>query len=130
VPGTREVGTIGGPGRAVMVEIDPARMSGVGVTVVDLRQALESANLGLPVGELISGNRSVAIESGPFLQQASEVADLVVAVRAGRPVFLHEVASVRDGPCRRAAMSGTASRCGTVTKARARRPTIPPSRSR
>ncbi len=98
VPGTREVSTIGGPGRAVMVEIDPARLSGAGVTVADLRQALQSANLGLPVGELIAGNRAVAIESGPFLHQASEVADLVVGVRAGKPVFLRDVASVRDGP--------------------------------
>ncbi|HVQ49829.1 MAG TPA: efflux RND transporter permease subunit, partial [Mycobacterium sp.] len=98
VPGTREVSTLGGPGRAVMVEIDPARLSGVGVTVPDLRQALLSANLGLPVGELISGNRSVAIESGPFLKQASEVADLVVGVRAGKPIFLRDVATVRDGP--------------------------------
>jgi multidrug efflux pump subunit AcrB len=98
VPGTREVTTIGGPGRAVMVEIDPVRMSGVGVTVTELRQALLSANLGLPVGELIAGNRAVAIESGPFLRQASEVADLVVGVQGGKPIFLRDVAAVRDGP--------------------------------
>jgi len=98
VPGTREVSTIGGPGRAVMVEIDPTRMASVGVTVPDLRQALLSANLGLPVGELIAGNRAVAIESGPFLRQASDVAELVVGVRAGKPIFLRDVAAVRDGP--------------------------------
>ena len=98
VPGTREVTTTGGPGRAVMVQIDPVRMSGVGVTVPELRQALLSASLGLPVGELIAGNRSVAIESGPFLRHADEVADLVVGVRAGKPVFLRDVAQVRDGP--------------------------------
>ncbi|MEP7298683.1 MAG: efflux RND transporter permease subunit, partial [Burkholderiales bacterium] len=98
VPGTREVSTLGGPGRAVMIEIDPVRMSAVGVTVPDLRQALLSANLGLPVGELITGNRAVAIESGPFLRRASEVAELVVGVRAGKPIFLRDVASVRDGP--------------------------------
>ena len=98
VPGTRAVSTVGGPGRAVMVEIDPARMAGVGITVADLRQALQSANLGLPVGELIGGNRSVAIESGPFLKQASEVAELVVGVHAGKPTFLRDVAKVRDGP--------------------------------
>ncbi len=97
VPGTREVSTVGGPGRAVMVEIDPERMAGSGVTVADLRQALQSANLGLPVGELIAGNRSVAIESGPFLRQAGEVGELVVGVRAGKPVFLRDVAQVRDG---------------------------------
>ncbi len=97
VPGTREVTTLGGPGRAVMVEIDPSRMAAVGVTVADLRQALLSANLGLPVGELISGNRAVAIESGPFLRHADEVAELVVGARAGKPIFLRDVAAVRDG---------------------------------
>ena len=98
VPGTREVQTLGGPGRAVLVELDPARMNGSGVTVPMLRQALQSANLGLPVGELIGGNQSLSIEAGPYLAQASEVADLVVSVQNGRPVFLKDVAAVRDGP--------------------------------
>ena len=98
VNGTREVTTIGGPGRAILVEIDPARMASVGITVADLRSALLSANLGLPVGELISGNRTVAIESGPFLKQANEVGDLIIAVRGAKPVFLRDVAAVRDGP--------------------------------
>ncbi len=98
VPGTRDVTTIGGPGRAAMVEIDPTRMAGLGVTVSDLRLALQSANLGMPVGDLISGNHAIAIEAGPFLQQASDVAALVVGVQGGKPVFLRDVATVRDGP--------------------------------
>ena len=98
VAGTREVKTIGGPGRAVVVEIDPARMASSGVTVPDLRTALQSANLGLPVGELLVANRAVAVESGPFLRDARDVAELVVGVRDGRPIFLSNVATVRDGP--------------------------------
>lgn len=98
VPGTREVATIGGPGRGVLVELDPARMAGAGVTVADLRQSLQSANLGAPVGELLGGNRAVALEAGPFLKDARDVAGLVVGVRGGRPLFLQEVATVRDGP--------------------------------
>ena len=114
VPGTREVATIGGPGRAVLVELDPTRMAGTGTTVADLRQALQSANLGLPVGELVTGNRSVAIESGPFLRDAREIEDLVVGVRDGRPVFLREVATVRDGPppAVRSVWHGVAARDG------------------
>ena len=98
VPGTREVSTVGGPGRAVLIEMDPTRMASTGVTVPDLRATLQSANLGLPVGELLSGNRAVALESGPFLKDARDVAELVVAVREGKPVFLQDVANVRDGP--------------------------------
>jgi multidrug efflux pump subunit AcrB len=98
VPGTREVRTVGGPGRAVRVEIDPARMAGAGVTVAELRQTLQSANLGAPVGELLSGDRAVAVESGPFLRDARDVAALVVGVHKGKPVFLQDVARVVDGP--------------------------------
>ncbi len=97
VPGTREVMTIGGPGRAVMIEIDPARLAGAGVTVADLRQALQSANVGLPVGELLVGNRAVAVEAGPFLRDAREVGELVVGVHASKSVFLQDVADVHDG---------------------------------
>lgn len=98
VPGTRDVVTIGGPRRAVMVQIDPQRMSGSGVTVHDLRMALQSANLGMPVGDLLSANKSIAIEAGPHLAQATDVADLVVQVVQGKPVFMKDVATVVDGP--------------------------------
>ena len=114
VNGTREVVTVGGPGRAIVVEIDPTRMAAVGVTVGDLRNTLQSANLGLPVGDLLSGNKAVAVESGPFLRQASEVGDLVVTARAGKPVFLRDVASIRDGalPASRYVWHGTADKDG------------------
>ncbi len=98
VGGTREITTIGGPGRAVLIELDPSRMASAGVTVPDMRSSLQSANLGLPVGELLSGNRAIAVESGPFLKDARDVAELVVGVRDGKPVFLQDVATVRDGP--------------------------------
>ena len=98
VPGTQDVTTLGGPGRAVRVQIDPGRMAGSGVTVQDLRQSLQSANMGLPVGELLGGNRSVSLEAGPWLSSADEVAELMVGVRSAKPVFLRDVAEVSEGP--------------------------------
>jgi len=98
VHGTREVATVGGPGRAVLVEIDPARMNNVGMTVSDLRTALQSANRGLPVGDLLSANHTIALEAGDFFKDAQDIADLVVGVRNGRPVYLQEVAKVHNGP--------------------------------
>ncbi len=98
VRGTREVVTLGGPRRAVRVELDPARMNAQGVTVADLRRTLQSANMGLPVGEAVSGNRSVWVEAGSFLNTAEDVAELVVQVHQGRPVFVRDVAHVELGP--------------------------------
>jgi multidrug efflux pump subunit AcrB len=98
VPGTREVKTIGGPGRAINIDLDPARMAASGVTVDQLEMALRSANAGAPIGDLVSGNRRVAIETGPYLQNAEDVSDLIVGTANGKPVFLHDVATVHDGP--------------------------------
>lgn len=98
VAGTRDVRSIGGPGRAVMIEIDPAKMAGLGVSIQDIRQALTSANQGLPVGDLLDANRRIQIEAGPWLSQAQDLEDLVLAVKDSRAVFLHDVATIRDGP--------------------------------
>ena len=97
VKGTREVNTLGGPSRAIQIEINPARMQAAGVTVPELRLALQSAHLGAPVGDLLIGQQAIAIESGPFLSNAKDVANLVIAVRAGNPVLIQDIAHVNDG---------------------------------
>ncbi|MDE1990170.1 MAG: efflux RND transporter permease subunit, partial [Betaproteobacteria bacterium] len=98
VRGTREVTTVGGPGRAVRVEIDPARLNSTGISLAQVKGALQSANLGLPLGDLLSGNRAIALESGDYLKDARDVGELVVGVHGGRPVFLREVANIHSGP--------------------------------
>jgi multidrug efflux pump subunit AcrB len=97
VKGTREVKTVGGPHRAIRVEIDPAALSSRGFTIQELRLALQSANLGLPVGNLLNGDNSVQIESGPFLHSAADVKEIVLGVRNGEPVFIKDIAKVADG---------------------------------
>jgi multidrug efflux pump subunit AcrB len=97
VPGTREVVTLGGPSRAIQIELDPARLKASGVTVSEMRQALQSAHLGAPVGDLLVGPQAIAVESGPFIQNARDVGDLVIAVHAGVPVLVRDVARVHDG---------------------------------
>ena len=97
VQGTREVTTVGGPSRAIQIDINPAQMQDAGITVPDLRLALQAAHLGAPVGNLLIGKQAIAIESGPFLSSAKDVASLVVGVRAGNPIHVHDIAQVRDG---------------------------------
>jgi multidrug efflux pump subunit AcrB len=92
------------------VELDPQRMARAGVTVAELRQALHAANTGAPVGELLGGNRSVAVEAGPWLRDVQEIGELVIGVRNGKPIYLQEVATVREGapPAKRYVWHGVA----------------------
>ena len=101
VAGSREVRTIGGPGRAVMVTLDPIRLRERGVDVMRLKATLAAANLGMAAGAVLDNPGDAAqmlsVETGEYLRTADDVADLVVGVQAGKPVYLREVARVEDG---------------------------------
>src|SRR5512140_540426 len=63
VPGTREVQTLGGPGRAVRVLLDPDRLSAAGVTALEVRGALAAASAHMPAGSTVRGNREIVVEA-------------------------------------------------------------------
>ncbi len=98
VDGTREVQTLGGPGRVVRVLLDADRLNAHGVSALDIRNALQLANVSLPTGKLVRENREVVVETGNYLESAADVRQLVVGAFERRPVFLSDVAEVRDGP--------------------------------
>jgi multidrug efflux pump subunit AcrB len=101
VPGTREVHTIGGPGRAVHVWLDPVRMRDRGVDLLGLKATLAAANLGMPSGAVLEASegrgRMLTVETGEFLRSEEDIASLVVGVNEGKPLYLREVARVEAG---------------------------------
>lgn len=98
VKGIREVATIGGPKRAIRIEISPEAMATKGVTIPEIRMALDTANLGMPVGDLITEQGTVAIETGPFLKNLQDVEGIALGVRQGNPIYIKDVAKVVEGP--------------------------------
>ncbi len=103
VPGTREVKTIGGPGQAVHVWIEPGRLRERGVSVQQLHQAIGSANQAMPSGTVVNTSSAagepgmLSVQTGEFLRDAQDVGDIVVGVHQGRPIYLREVARVEGG---------------------------------
>jgi multidrug efflux pump subunit AcrB len=98
VAGTRDIYTIGGPERAVNVTLDPQKLAGYGIALDDLRMALISANASADAGQIIADNQAIQVQAGTFLTAPEEVADLIVSVNDGRPVYLRDVAEVTLGP--------------------------------
>ncbi len=101
VPGTREVQTIGGPGQAVHVWLDPTRLRERGIDVLSLKQTLAAANFGMPAGGVLDTQsqapQMLTVEAGEFLRSAQDVGDVVVGVHRGAPVYLREVARIEAG---------------------------------
>jgi multidrug efflux pump subunit AcrB len=98
VPGTRDVYTIGGPDDVVHVELDPQAMAAYNMSLDALRGALAMGNVVQHAGALVADNRQIPVTAGTFLSSASDVAELVVGVFDGKPVYLSDVARISAGP--------------------------------
>ena len=105
VPGTREVQTLGAPGRAISVWLDPVRLRDRGLDVLGLQATLRAANMAMPAagvidtqpGKGLANATMLTVQAGEFLRSADDVADLVVGTHQGKPIYLREVARVEAG---------------------------------
>jgi len=118
VPGTRDVYTIGAPQRAVVVELDATRLASYGMTADDLAGALSAANVVQQAGERVTADGQVPLTAGRYLADAQQVAELVIGLDDGRPLYLDDVATIRasaDLPTQYAWHSVPAGRAGPAT---------------
>ena len=97
VPGTRDIYTVGGPEPVVHVLLDAQRLAGYGISLNDLRSALQAANSSGEAGALVADNTEIRVKAGELFRFPEEVADLVVGVRGEGPVYLRDVAEIRRG---------------------------------
>ena len=97
VPLVGETQIIGGSRRQVRVLLDPAKLASRNLTPAGIIPMLQQGNRQDVSGALTKGNAEVMIEAGGFLHSAADVGDIVVGVVGGKPVYLKEVAEVKDG---------------------------------
>ena len=95
VPGSRDIYTIGGPQQVVHVLLDADKLAGHGISIADLRMALQASNSARDAVSLVNNNEEIQVQAGTFLMDASEVGDLMVGVFDGKPVYLKDVAEVK-----------------------------------
>ncbi len=97
VPGVGTTTIIGGRSRQVRVVLDPLRISGYGLSPLQIAGAITQSNANLLSGELEQGSRKITLETGGFFTRASDVRNAVVGVANNKPVYLSDVAEVTDG---------------------------------
>src|SRR6266571_2056077 len=87
----------GGKSRQVMVDIDPQKLFGKGLSPADVSSALNAQNVILPAGTQKIGDReyNVRLNSSPELLQTLN--DLPIKQVNGAMVYIRDVANVRDG---------------------------------
>ncbi|RLT20693.1 MAG: efflux RND transporter permease subunit, partial [Planctomycetota bacterium] len=96
VPQVSRAEVIGGEPRAIRLNIDPERMRGYGLSVLEIQRAIQGANVSLPAGELTLNDQLVQVETAAAIGRPEQLNELVVGVVDGRPVFLKDVATIED----------------------------------
>ena len=101
IQGIGQVSVGGSSQPAVRVEVNPLLLSKLGVSLEQVRIALNSANANAPKGQLSDSEHNRIVNLNDQLFLANEYATLVVAYRNGAPVRLSDVATVVDGQANR-----------------------------
>ncbi len=87
----------GGQKPAVRVLANPLELASYGMSLEDLRVALQNANVDQAKGNLQGPRQSYTIEDNDQLLSSANYLPLIVAYRNGSPVRLSDVAQVVDG---------------------------------
>ena len=97
VAGVAQVTVNGSARYAVRVELNPEALASRQIGIDEVEQAVQNANVNMPMGTLFGANKAYNIESNGQLSDASVYRPFIVAYRNGAPVRLDQVATVVDG---------------------------------
>ena len=97
VPGVGLVSIAGNVRPAVRIQVNPAQLSNMGMTMEDLRSALTQANVNAPKGSLNGATQSYSIGTNDQIENAAGYAEQIIRFNNNRPVLLRDVARVVDG---------------------------------
>ena len=97
VEGAADVNSLGGEVRAFEVIPDPQRLAAHGLDLDDIEQALEKNNRNAGGDRINRGEEMLLVRTVGQLRNAEDIGNVTVTARAGAPVRIKDVASVRLG---------------------------------
>jgi len=92
VPGVADVVSFGGFLEEIHVEVDPYELEANGLTLEDVREALEASNLNVGGGLLAMGDQALTVRGVGMATTEDDLRQVVLRAEEGLPVLLGEVA--------------------------------------
>jgi len=103
VPDTGRTRIVGGSPRVLRVLVDPVALAGYGISFDGLRVALRGVSMSLQAGSFDRNDQHVVVAVDAAEPTHEGLERLVVGVHHERPVYLRDVAEIRDAPASRSA---------------------------
>ncbi|SFU29846.1 Multidrug efflux pump subunit AcrB [Pustulibacterium marinum] len=89
---------IGGRNRQLRVIVDKAKLAESGLDFLSVSEMIKANNQQMSAGSFTKNDTEFLVNTGKFLESATDVENLVVGVNQNQPVYLKQVATVVDGP--------------------------------
>ncbi len=96
IPGVLNCDVLGVKEREIRLEVDPDRLAAYGLTIADLVNLIPSENINTSAGGLETGKMNPSIRVPAEIRDPSEVANFLLTIQNGKPIYLQDVATVRD----------------------------------
>jgi HAE1 family hydrophobic/amphiphilic exporter-1 len=96
VNGVAAVQVNGGLRRQIHVELSKEKITALNLSVDRVVQTLRQENQNLPLGEVSQGDATYLVRSQGQFQSLDDIRNLVVMTREGVPVYLRDIADVKD----------------------------------
>jgi HAE1 family hydrophobic/amphiphilic exporter-1 len=96
IDGVAAVTVNGGLRRQIHVELSKEKITALDLSVDRVVQAIRSENQNIPLGEVDEGDTTYLLRSQGQFQDLQQLMDLVVLTRGDVPVYLRDIAEVRD----------------------------------
>ncbi len=98
IPNTNQVWITSGRPRRIRVLLDAQRLAARQTSPLQVAKSLKAANVNRRSGEFQQQDEQFIVETGTFIQDVTDLPNLVVNIAGGRPVYLKDVAEIIDGP--------------------------------
>ena len=98
ITGVSQVSIGGEQKRSVHVQVDPARLGAMGMTLEDVRAMLVNATVDAPKGTIEGPSRASTIYANDQLTDAAGYNEVILAYRNGAPVRVRDIGRAIDGP--------------------------------
>ncbi|MEJ6784972.1 efflux RND transporter permease subunit [Aminobacter sp. Piv2-1] len=103
---------VGAADEAIRIAPDPARLALYGVTLQQLAGKVQGANRAFPAGTLRDGGEQIMLVAGETLATPTQIGNLLLTSRDGRPVYVRDVARVEFATEPEDALVSTVTRDG------------------
>jgi HAE1 family hydrophobic/amphiphilic exporter-1 len=96
VPGVAAVTVDGGLRRQIHVELSKEKITALDLSVDKIVNIIQTENQNIPLGEIDEGDTTYLLRSQGQFENLDEIRDLVVLTKNSVPVYMRDIAEVRD----------------------------------